>query len=248
MKDFSIDTLKKGYTFNERDNTYTCIECGDVFEEGEIYPLGDRFYTAKRCIKNHVERVHGDRLVSLLELDKKRTTLTDNQKDVLKLMAKGVSDKEIATLLNLSASTVRHIRFTMKEKMKQARMFLAISELVFENQDIDASIVPVHAHAKMVDDRYNITKDEEEDIIDKMFTSLMPLKLKTFSTKEKKKLVILRRIVLELDKEKRYTEKELNAVLKDIYDDFVTLRRYLIEYGFMSRSRDGSSYWLNGGK
>ena len=36
-----------------------------------------------------------------------------------------------------------------------------------------------------------------------------------------------------------YTEKQVNAVLADIYDDYVTIRRYLIEYGFMDRTRDG---------
>ncbi|MBJ6950597.1 DUF2087 domain-containing protein, partial [Vibrio cholerae] len=28
------------------------------------------------------------------------------------------------------------------------------------------------------------------------------------------------------------------------YPDFVTLRRYLIEYGFLDRTDDGSQYWV----
>ena len=40
-----------------------------------------------------------------------------------------------------------------------------------------------------------------------------------------------------------YTEKEVNGILRDIFDDYVTLRRYLIEYGFLERTRDCRTYW-----
>jgi hypothetical protein len=41
-----------------------------------------------------------------------------------------------------------------------------------------------------------------------------------------------------------YAEKEINEILKAIYEDYVMLRRYLIEYGFIDRKSDGSEYWL----
>ena len=43
----------------------------------------------------------------------------------------------------------------------------------------------------------------------------------------------------------RYTpEKEVNEILKTVYTDYVMLRRYLIELGYMDRNKDGSTYWL----
>ncbi|WP_236719720.1 DUF2087 domain-containing protein [Neobacillus mesonae] len=33
-------------------------------------------------------------------------------------------------------------------------------------------------------------------------------------------------------------------MLKSIYADFATIRRYLIEYGFMDRSKDCMKYWV----
>lgn len=39
-----------------------------------------------------------------------------------------------------------------------------------------------------------------------------------------------------------YLEKDVNKVLKRIYEDYATLRRALIEYGFMERSSDCSIY------
>lgn len=37
---------------------------------------------------------------------------------------------------------------------------------------------------------------------------------------------------------------EVNEILKAIYSDFAILRRYLIDYGFMERSRDCTKYWV----
>ena len=76
-----------------------------------------------------------------------------------------------------------------------------------------------------------------------VFASMQPLRLKTFPPKEKKKVVILRTIAKEFEEGIRYSEVQVNEILKDIYPDYVTLRRYLIEYGYLERTRDGSAYW-----
>ncbi|MGX4667923.1 DUF2087 domain-containing protein [Cerasibacillus sp. JNUCC 74] len=41
-----------------------------------------------------------------------------------------------------------------------------------------------------------------------------------------------------------YSEMEVNEILKAIYSDFAILRRYLIDYEFMERSRDCTKYWV----
>ncbi|MNJ02211.1 hypothetical protein D3C73_1620960 [compost metagenome] len=62
---------------------------------------------------------------------------------------------------------------------------------------------------------------------------------------EKSKLIILREIASSrFDAGQSYKEKEVNEILEKVYHDYVTLRRYLIEYGFMDREPDGSKYWL----
>ena len=55
---------------------------------------------------------------------------------------------------------------------------------------------------------------------------------------------MLRSIANLFDQEKHYTEKELNEVIKPMYEDYVHIRRYLIEYGFLDRKADGSAYWV----
>ncbi|MFJ6697551.1 DUF2087 domain-containing protein [Streptomyces sp. NPDC091272] len=39
-----------------------------------------------------------------------------------------------------------------------------------------------------------------------------------------------------------YTEPEVNAAIRTVHEDAPALRRYLVEGGFLSRTKDGSSY------
>lgn len=43
----------------------------------------------------------------------------------------------------------------------------------------------------------------------------------------------------------RYAETDVNAILRQLFDDYVTLRRYLVDEGFLDRA-DGW-YWRSGG-
>ena len=33
-------------------------------------------------------------------------------------------------------------------------------------------------------------------------------------------------------------------MLAAVYEDYSMLRRYLVDYGFMGRTKDGTEYWL----
>lgn len=155
------------------------------------------------------------------------------------------TDKQIANKLQISPSTVRHQRFMFREKAKQAKMYLAIYESVDEKYKSEQDkIIPIHSEATMIDDRYITTEKEKENILKNAFSSIDPLKLKHFPVKEKKKIIILARIAEQFERERRYSEKEINIILKNNYEDHVTLRRYLIEYGFMQRTTDCNEYWL----
>ena len=43
---------------------------------------------------------------------------------------------------------------------------------------------------------------------------------------------------------KKYTEAETREMLAAVYEDYSMLRRYLVDYGFMGRTKDGTEYWL----
>lgn len=247
----TIEEIKSGYSFDSRTDKYICSICGREFENGEIYKVSDRYFDAGRMAKMHVQNEHADMLDILCSFDKKYTGITENQKELFSMIFSGMTDNEIAKRIGVAPATIRHQRFVFREKAKQAKLYLAIYELAIEGAvgskkltDKADDIIDVHKGAKMVDDRYFTTKAEEEKIIQTMFSSLEPLKLKAFSPKEKKKIVILKKISEQFDRNKRYSEKELNSILKAIYEDFATVRRYLIEYGFMERTNDCKEYWI----
>lgn len=245
IDEYSIESIKNGYYYDPATHTYHCMLCGERFEEGEIFKIGDRYYEAFRAVQLHVEQTHGGVFRHLLENDSKYNTITEKQKELLGLIHKGLSDQAIAQKLGITASTVRHQRFSFREKAKQAKLYLSLYELAAEGISSDQdTLIPIHEGANMIDDRYVITKEEREKILSAVFLSLSPLKLKIFSAKEKKKIVTLQKIMEQFEKGKIYTEKEVNQILKDIYDDFPTIRRYLIEYGFMERSKDCRDYWV----
>jgi len=87
----------------------------------------------------------------------------------------------------------------------------------------------------------------EKDIIEaktKYIETLEPFKLKVFPSKEKKKYVLLRFMIKLFEKGKSYTEFEVNEILKPVYDDYIILRRYLVDYGYLDRLDNGTSYWV----
>jgi len=69
-------------------------------------------------------------------------------------------------------------------------------------------------------------------------------KLTDFPVKDKQWSVILRWLASKFEVGVRYTEKQVNAIITEINPDYATLRRTLVEFGFMSRERGGGEYWL----
>ena len=238
----SLQELKNGYIYSKENEKYTCLFCGESFNEGEIYNRQEKFYNAEKIMKFHIEEVHGGVFKYLLNMNKKYTGLSENQKEVLKCLEKGMTDQETAYNLKLSQSTIRNYRFKFREREKQAKIYTAIMELLNTNTKEEYQFVEPHKTASMIDDRYSITKDDAQKIIDRYFDGTG--KLIDFPAKEKRKIIILSKISQNFKEGMDYTEKEVNRILKRIYEDYVLIRRYLIEYGYMDRSKDCSKYWI----
>lgn len=242
----SIEELKTGIQYDQGNQGYVCLVCGEFFEDGVIYPYKDQLFTAKRITEIHVDNQHQGMVSYLLSLDKKWTGLSDLQKQYLELFYQGMNDQEIAKQLSVTTSTIRNYRFTLREKAKQAKLFLTLMDFVENQTEQKQRYVSMHRTAKMVDERYAITEKEREEIIKKYFPEGPEGKMKEFPKKEKRKIVLLNELIKRFDRQKKYSEAEVNDVLKTAFHDFVTLRRYLIEYGYMDREQDGSLYWVKG--
>lgn len=238
----SVEDIYRGYHYNSDTSAWCCNLCDATFAEGEVFPIDGHYFEARRAVELHLGISHPARITELIHDTSRYNNLTDNQKLLLELMAEGHSDKTIAKMTDVSPSTIRHQKFMFREKAKQATLYLAIYQSVFDRKARE-ELVPVPENIRAVDERFVVTNEEREHILKTSFSSLTPLKLRQFSPKEKKKTVILATIAEEFEPNQRYTENEVNSVLGNIYEDHVTLRRYLVEYGYMERTRDGSQYW-----
>jgi hypothetical protein len=63
--------------------------------------------------------------------------------------------------------------------------------------------------------------------------------------RQKKTLVVIRWLATFFEPERLYTEAEVNEVIKSVYaEDYVSLRRDLVDLGYLRRERGGGKYWL----
>ena len=67
----------------------------------------------------------------------------------------------------------------------------------------------------------------------------------TIPAKRSRRLVLLDHIAQLFEVGVRYQEGEVNLRLRHLHDDYATLRRYLVDEGFLSRER--GEYWRTGG-
>lgn len=157
----SIEEVKKGYIKQKEGNSFTCLICGKTFEKGIIYKSDEVFYEVEKYLEVHINKEHDSVFSYLLDIDKKYTGLTSLQKDLLVDFYDGLSDQEIVKKLGSgSPSTIRNHRFTLREREKQAKVFLSIMELLKDRMDQPTKFVEIHRTATMVDERYAITEDE----------------------------------------------------------------------------------------
>jgi hypothetical protein len=231
--------LKKGYVESDQTGDVTCLLCGKVLEKGVIYQVEDQLLDAPRAMEEHIQQEHGSVFQSLLNMNKKITGLSPNQKEMLSLLYQGKSDNEIAKTMDIERSTVRNHRFKLREKQRQARITLALMEILDSCTDQKNKFLEIHRNAKMVDERYAITEEQQHRILKKYF---IEGRLQRYPVKAKEEVVVLREAIKLFDHGKTYTEKEVNKILDSIFEDHAILRRNLVEYGFLSRKSDGSSY------
>jgi hypothetical protein len=61
-------------------------------------------------------------------------------------------------------------------------------------------------------------------------------RLKHIPAQRKKRVIVLQHLVARFDPNREYPEREVNDILRVAHDDFATLRRELVDYGFMTRA------------
>jgi hypothetical protein len=71
-------------------------------------------------------------------------------------------------------------------------------------------------------------------------------RLTEIPAKEGKRRIVLERIAIEFEPGVRYDEREVNAIVGRFFNDYASLRRYLVDGKFLDRER--GVYWRTGGR
>jgi hypothetical protein len=89
------------------------------------------------------------------------------------------------------------------------------------------------------------SKDEKHEDVRKVLKAYLNADgtIRQLPQEGKKMLIILHFILDAFSFDTNYTEKEVNTILRRFHVDTATLRRNLIDYGFMARESDGTRYW-----
>lgn len=135
FKELTVEELATGYTRSEKKKLYTCIFCGETFEEGLIHTSRDRMVTAERAALEHVYDQHGGVFDSLISLDKQINGISDTQKEILTGMYQGKDNKELCAEMGISSATVRTHKFNLQKMKREAKILLALLEQI-ENEDL----------------------------------------------------------------------------------------------------------------
>jgi hypothetical protein len=85
--------------------------------------------------------------------------------------------------------------------------------------------------------------DEDEEAVLRHY--FVGGRLREIPARRAKRRIVLSRLSLEFEVGVRYPEREVNGILRRFHDDYMSLRRFLVDERFLSRER--GQYWRSGG-
>lgn len=200
------DELQRGYS--RHDNA--CLFCNQR--------LTDPLSAGK-----HVQSIHGGVLAALLALDKSFTGLTDKQRALIALWHDKLPDQTLASESGVSLSTLRNQRFALRQREREARLFLNILKL----SGLSVRHQP-QSPKKDKNDIANLFRDG---------------RLLRIPKGDAPRAAVMLHIANLFSPNVRYTDAQVRELLAPVHEDYALIRRYLVDSHLLSRTRDGRIYW-----
>ncbi len=165
--------------------------------------------------------------------------LSDNSRlrIINSLMIEPMYVELLAERLGLSTSTVS---FHLK-KLMDANIVSCRKEQYYAIYSLNEEILSMNLRDLVKDNRKEeeMLNQREEKYKEKVIESFFKYnKLKEIPVQKKKKQIVLEKIVESFERDRAYTEKEVNLIIADFHDDFCTIRRDLVGFNLMER-KDG---------
>ncbi|MDQ5824833.1 MAG: DUF2087 domain-containing protein [Chloroflexota bacterium] len=124
------------------------------------------------------------------------------------------------------------------DNMQQAGLVKPVGEVrqpdVYTPYELD---LKVFSEARKAMGKYKGVKprpsDARELVID---TFLRGGRLSAFPKKQEQIIIILEEVARKFEPDKQYAERDVNVILEEVNEDYCTLRRHLVDYGYLDRS------------
>jgi DNA-binding HxlR family transcriptional regulator len=166
-----------------------------------------------------------------------------NRLKIIGLLANQPSTVEqLASQLALSSSTVSH----HLSRLSEAGLVSARAEGYYSIYSLETENLEKLSHMLLARDTLPaLAEDVDVDAYDRKVINEFVTsdgRIKAFPVQLKKMEVLLKYATKSFELNTRYTEKQVNEILKAFNEDFATLRRELIDIKYLAR--DHGEYWL----
>jgi len=147
--------------------------------------------------------------------------------------------KEIAGALDLTPPTVSH----HMRKLVDAGIVTATPDAQLQRYTLNADLLLDMKRTPLADDtsqqaRVSPEGSEEEAWRARVIRNFFDGdRLRSIPARRKQRVVVLQHLMERFDPNRPYTEREVNDILRVAHDDVASLRRELVDYGFMTRER-----------
>ena len=148
--------------------------------------------------------------------------------------------ERLAERLGISAPTVSfHLKKladagTVTSYKSQYYMMYSLNKAVFETSMLEI----IREKSDEAEVQAQRDADYRRKVIDAFFEYG---KLKSIPSQRKKERIVLEKIAEAFEYDRVYSEREVNIIIADFYDDFCTIRRDMISENLLDR--DSGKYW-----
>lgn len=151
--------------------------------------------------------------------------------------------EELASILKLSPGTVSHHLSTLTD----AGLLNSKKEQYYQIYSLVKGVLNKSLADTVSMQQPNISQNVKTDAYrDKVLKTFFKHgRLKQIPTQRKKLVVVLEELIEAFELDRDYGEREVSLLIADYNDDFATLRRDLVDFGFLSRTKDGKVYRRN---
>lgn len=137
---------------------------------------------------------------------------------------------ELAQQLSLTPPTISH----HMRRLVAARLVDVTPEAQSRIYSLQMNAIRALSRPTDHDDPAPAPIHEDDAVIRAFFDGP---RLRQIPAARKKRVIVLRRLLERFAPGRTYTELEVNDLLREAHDDVATLRRELVDYGFMTRDR-----------